>query len=546
MSSVVNNEMPVSNCESVKSTSNEPTTSSKSNLNTNDNDDQLDDCIDYDNNNYYEPDQEEEEEEEEDYDDEDDYCNYDDDHNNNNIFDSGEEDPDENDLYTADPEHFEYELYPLEKFDLIVEKKCEKILSNLKLDDPLDALYILKQFKWNTKTIIDLYDKDKQSFLNNYFSDNNNNNSKTIIKDKNRLTSYINIFNDKSELFKLNKTLINPNRTLTASNKESPNKKPGTTSSQPIQCQRSTLNYCTICCETKTNPDIEMFAIDECGHCFCVDCWRSHFESFINLGASSSFECMQTKCTSIASKDFVLSCLNHSSSNTFGSLSSSSISSSSFVSSNFKNYSDRYKYMIACELIKESDDLQLCPGEIVIQKSSVSTPITALANAAALATVAAVTANATTNATSTSLFSSSSSSVPASVQSTPKSTSLLKFASTNSASSTPSSYSPLKASKLNMNVETITKKCNHICWIKSKPAARRVICSCCQTNYCFLCSLPYHAPNSCQTIRKWNLKCQDDSETRNYLLVHTQDCPKCKVCIEKNGGCSHMTLVVFF
>lgn len=23
--------------------------------------------------------------------------------------------------------------------------------------------------------------------------------------------------------------------------------------------------------------------------------------------------------------------------------------------------------------------------------------------------------------------------------------------------------------------------------------------------------------------------------------MHTQDCPKCNVCIEKNGGCSHMT-----
>jgi ariadne-1 len=53
--------------------------------------------------------------------------------------------------------------------------------------------------------------------------------------------------------------------------------------------------------------------------------------------------------------------------------------------------------------------------------------------------------------------------------------------------------------------------------------------------------MPYHAPNSCQVIKKWLAKCEDDSETRNYLLVYTQDCPKCRVCIEKNGGCSHMT-----
>jgi hypothetical protein len=99
----------------------------------------------------------------------------------------------------------------------------------------------------------------------------------------------------------------------------------------------------------------------------------------------------------------------------------------------------------------------------------------------------------------------------------------------------------LSEASLNTTATTITKKCDYIVWIKSRPASRRVLCSSCQTQYCFMCLNPYHAPNSCQTIRKWNLKCQDDSETRNYLLVHTQDCPKCKVCIEKNGGCSHMT-----
>ncbi len=27
-----------------------------------------------------------------------------------------------------------------------------------------------------------------------------------------------------------------------------------------------------------------------------------------------------------------------------------------------------------------------------------------------------------------------------------------------------------------------------------------------------------------------------DSETANYISANTKDCPKCKVCIEKNGG----------
>jgi ariadne-2 len=82
-------------------------------------------------------------------------------------------------------------------------------------------------------------------------------------------------------------------------------------------------------------------------------------------------------------------------------------------------------------------------------------------------------------------------------------------------------------------------ECDRVVW--ARPQAGRIQCDGCDTQFCFMCSYPYHAPNSCETIKKWHLKCQDDSETQNYILVHTRDCPACKVCIEKNGGCSHMT-----
>ncbi|TMW39290.1 hypothetical protein DOY81_015630, partial [Sarcophaga bullata] len=39
---------------------------------------------------------------------------------------------------------------------------------------------------------------------------------------------------------------------------------------------------------------------------------------------------------------------------------------------------------------------------------------------------------------------------------------------------------------------------------------------------------------------KWLTKCADDSETANYISANTKDCPKCHICIEKNGGCNHM------
>uniref|UniRef100_A0AAY4BJN2 RBR-type E3 ubiquitin transferase n=1 Tax=Denticeps clupeoides TaxID=299321 RepID=A0AAY4BJN2_9TELE len=73
-----------------------------------------------------------------------------------------------------------------------------------------------------------------------------------------------------------------------------------------------------------------------------------------------------------------------------------------------------------------------------------------------------------------------------------------------------------------------------------EPRARRVQCSRCCEVFCFKCRQMYHAPTDCATIRKWLTKCADDSETANYISAHTKDCPKCNICIEKNGGCNHM------
>lgn len=73
-----------------------------------------------------------------------------------------------------------------------------------------------------------------------------------------------------------------------------------------------------------------------------------------------------------------------------------------------------------------------------------------------------------------------------------------------------------------------------------KVQAKRVKCTYCGTQFCWLCGYDYHAPADCDTIKKWITKCVDDSETANYISANTKDCPKCHVCIEKNGGCNHM------
>lgn len=63
----------------------------------------------------------------------------------------------------------------------------------------------------------------------------------------------------------------------------------------------------------------------------------------------------------------------------------------------------------------------------------------------------------------------------------------------------------------------------------------------CRYNFCFGCTLADHQPCPCSLVKKWLKKCEDDSETANWISANTKECPKCHSTIEKNGGCNHMT-----
>ncbi|KAH7729633.1 Protein T12E12.1 [Aphelenchoides avenae] len=83
------------------------------------------------------------------------------------------------------------------------------------------------------------------------------------------------------------------------------------------------------------------------------------------------------------------------------------------------------------------------------------------------------------------------------------------------------------------------RRCNTIVACKTNKA-HRITCTNCSTSFCVKCGEDYHAPASCEIIKKWLIKCADDSETANYISAHTKDCPNCHSCIEKNGGCNHI------
>ncbi|KZS98666.1 hypothetical protein SISNIDRAFT_472483 [Sistotremastrum niveocremeum HHB9708] len=60
--------------------------------------------------------------------------------------------------------------------------------------------------------------------------------------------------------------------------------------------------------------------------------------------------------------------------------------------------------------------------------------------------------------------------------------------------------------------------------------------------FCFGCSIESdHRPVICAVAKLWLKKCQDDSETANWIKSNTKECTKCQSTIEKNGGCNHMT-----
>lgn len=69
-----------------------------------------------------------------------------------------------------------------------------------------------------------------------------------------------------------------------------------------------------------------------------------------------------------------------------------------------------------------------------------------------------------------------------------------------------------------------------------------VECSC-GLQFSFSCLSEAHSPCSCWMWELWTKKCRDESETVNWITVHTKPCPKCHKPVEKNGGCNLVSCI---
>ncbi len=51
--------------------------------------------------------------------------------------------------------------------------------------------------------------------------------------------------------------------------------------------------------------------------------------------------------------------------------------------------------------------------------------------------------------------------------------------------------------------------------------AQQVTCSC-GHSFCFGCGEPWHDPIKCKWLKRWIKKCDDDSETSNWIAANTK------------------------
>jgi hypothetical protein len=74
-------------------------------------------------------------------------------------------------------------------------------------------------------------------------------------------------------------------------------------------------------------------------------------------------------------------------------------------------------------------------------------------------------------------------------------------------------------------------------------ASREVKCEACDFPMCFRHQVPWHEGQTCEefTQERDFGTAGVDGDTQGWLMGNSKRCPECRVAIEKNEGCDHMT-----
>lgn len=82
--------------------------------------------------------------------------------------------------------------------------------------------------------------------------------------------------------------------------------------------------------------------------------------------------------------------------------------------------------------------------------------------------------------------------------------------------------------------------CSNVIEYKKDNPTREITCKCGHT-FCFKCGLDAHLPVPCDLAQRFLALDSSDALTAKLIAAITKNCPKCKVPIQKNEACIHMT-----
>jgi hypothetical protein len=261
---------------------------------------------------------------------------------------------------------------------------------------------------------------------------------------------------------------------------------------------------CNVCFDDEVVPE---HALSVCGnHTFCHDCWGGHLRAAVSEALGMEIRCMAPKCGVCVNPALVVELL----------------------ANDDDDDDDDGGTTVAGGAATAESAPALPP---TANSSNPSAPMTAASAAAAAAAGASLPLPSSLSST----LSSSSSSAPSSFVPPPT-------AAPRTDAERYLSYRRRDLVSSNPHVRWCPAPgCGHAVLGAAGLAPTTAVQCACGAEFCFGCGTEPHRPTNCFDAQKWLRKCADTSETVNWIMVHTQPCPKCFQPIEKNGGCNHIT-----